>query len=122
MTGDLAGGRKGFDTMKQYLIKNSYLYNIAYKWVTTADGTYTPRHTLNTPPFTEEKVSNYISYGDNIFSCNIYFIKQMHLTSHDMDVEDVMNSTFFFMKYDDTGDGIDNPHWVITDIQENLSE
>ena len=38
------------------------------------------------------------------------------------DVDDVLNSTFYFMNYDDTEDGVDNPHWVIIDIQENLSE
>ena len=57
-----------------------------------------------------------------MFSCDIYFIKHMYLTSYKMDVDDVMNSTFYFMNYDDTEDGKDNPHWVIIDIQENLSE
>jgi len=122
MTGDLEGSKKGFGTMKNYLIEDSYLYDVAYKWVTTKDSTYTPKHTLNSPPFTEEKVSDFVSYGDNIFSCNIYFVKHMHLTSRDMDVDDVMNSTFFFMNYDDTEDGEDNPQWVIIDIQETLSE
>ena len=122
MTGDLSGSKKGFDTMKEYLIYNSYLYDVAYKWVTTKDSTYVPKHTLNTPPFTEEKVSGFVSYGDNMFSCNVYFVKHMHLTSRNMDVDDVMNSTFFFLNYDDTEDGEDNPKWVIIDIQENLSE
>jgi len=122
MTGDLEGNKKGFGTMKKYLIEGSYLYNVAYKWITSADSTYTPRHTFKNPPFTEEKVSNFVSYGDNIFSCDIYFVKHMHLTSYNMDVDDVMNSTFFFLNYDDTEDGKDNPHWVIIDIQENLSE
>lgn len=122
MTGDLEGSKKGFGTMKKYLIEDSYLYNVAYKWINSADSTYTPRHTFKNPPFTEEKVSNFVSYGDTMFSCDIYFIKHMYLTSYKMDVDDVMNSTFYFMNYDDTEDGKDNPHWVIIDIQENLSE
>lgn len=122
MTGDLEGSKKGFGTMKQYFIQDSYLYDVAYKWVTNKDSTYTPKHSLKNPPFTEEKVSNFVSYGDQVFSCSIYFVKHMYLTSYKMDVDDTMNSTFYFMKYDDTEDGKDNPRWVIIDIQENISE
>lgn len=122
MTRDLEGSNRGFGTMKKYFIEDSYLYQMAYKWINSADSSYTPKHTYKNPPFTGEKVSNFISYGDNIFSCDIYLVKQMHLTSYKMDVEDVLNSTFYFMNYDDTEDGTDNPQWVIIDIQENLSE
>lgn len=122
MTRDLKGSNKGFGTMKQYFIEDSYLYETAYKWITSVDSSYTPRHTYKNPPFTEENVSNFVSYGDNIFSCDIYFVKHMHLTSYNMDVDDILNSTFYFMNYDETEDGKDNPHWVIIDIQENLSE
>jgi len=122
MTDDLEGSQHGFGTMKKYLIKDSYLYNVAYKWVTNIDITFTATHVLDNPPFSEERVSNYVSYGDNLFSCDIYFVKHMDLVSRGLKVTDITNSTFFFMYYDETDDGKDNAHWVILDIQENLSE
>lgn len=79
-------------------------------------------HVLENPPFTEEKVTNYISYGDNVFSCDVSFVKHMYLTEKRMQVTDEMNSTFYFMYYDETDDGIDNAHWVILDIQEIVAE
>ena len=124
MTDDLEGSQKGFGTMKQYLIQDSYLYNVAYKWVTNIDITFTFSHVLKNPPFTEERVSNFVSYGENLFSCDIYFIKHMDdlQDRNEGEIEDVMNSTFYFMKYDATKDGVDNPRWVILDIREILSE
>ena len=109
--------------MKQYLIKGSYLYNVAYKWVTNIDITFTFSHVLKNPPFTDEKVSNFVSYGENLFSCDIYFIKHMEdlQDRSDEEIKDVMNSTFYFMNYDETKDEVDNPHWVILDITEVLS-
>ncbi|MBQ8633193.1 MAG: hypothetical protein IJ420_06265 [Lachnospiraceae bacterium] len=124
MTKDLEGSQKGFGTMKKYLIKNSYLYNVAYKWVTNIDITFVFGHVLKNPPFTDEKVTNFISYGDNLFSCDIYFVKHMEdlKDRNEGEIEDVMNSTFYFMKYDETNDGVDNPKWVILDIAEILSK
>jgi hypothetical protein len=124
MTKDLEGSQKGFGTMKKYLIKNSYLYDVAYKWVTNIDITFVFGHVLKNPPFTDEKVTNFISYGDNLFSCDIYFVKHMEdlKDRNEGEIEDVMNSTFYFMNYDETADGVDNPHWVILDITEILSD
>jgi len=124
MTKDLEGSQKGFGTMKKYLIKDSYLYDVAYKWVTNIDITFVFGHVLKNPPFTDEKVTNFISYGDNMFSCDIYFVKHMEdlKDRNEGEIEDVMNSTFYFMNYDETEDGVDNPHWVILDITEILSK
>lgn len=124
MTNDLPGPQKGFGTMKNYLITDSYLYNVAYKWVTSIDITFTFSHTLMDPPFTQERISNFISYGDNLFSCDIYFVKHMkdRKDRNEGGISDVMNSTFYFLYYDETEDGVDNPRWVIVDIREILSE
>lgn len=125
MTDDLEGSQNGFSTMKQYLIKDSYLYNVAYKWATGIDITFTFSHVFENPPFTDEKVSNYVSYGENVFACDIYFVKHMKDTvgrNGDEKITDILNSTFYFMYYDETNDGKDNPHWVILDKQDILSE
>ena len=122
MTDDLKGTNHGFGTMKQHLITGSYLYNVAYQYVTNVDITFVATHVLENPPFSGERITNYVSYGENIFSCDIYFLKHMDLYTRDLKTTDEMNSTFYFMYYDETNDGKDNPHWVILDIQEILSE
>ena len=40
------------------------------------------------------------------------------LTRTGEEVKDVMNSTFYFVKYDDTGNG--NSHWFLADYREIL--
>lgn len=117
MTDDLEGPQNGFGTMKEYLLPGSYLYDVAYKWVTNIDITFTFSHVLKNPPFTEESVTNYVSYGDNLFSCDIYFVKHMEDAKdrNEGEIVDIMNSTFYFMYHEEDG-------WVILDIQENLSE
>jgi len=124
MTNDLEGSQNGFRTIEEYLMKGSYLYDVAYKWVTNIDITFTFSHVLKNPPFTEERVSDYVGYGNNLFSCDIYFVKHMEdiKDRNEGEIVDIMNSTFYFLYYDETDDGKDNPHWVIADIQENLSE
>ncbi len=122
MTDDLKGAKHGFDTIKKYLITDSYLYNVAYQYVTSVDITFVATHVLENPPFSGEKITNYVSYGDNLFSCDIYFLKHMDLYTRNIKTTDEMNSTFYFMYYDETDDGKDNPRWVILDIQEILSK
>lgn len=122
MTDDLTGTQHGFPTMSKYLIKDSYLYKVAYKWATSIDITFTSNHTLKTPPFTDEKITNFVSYGNNVYSCDISFKKHMYLVRTGETVIDETNSTFYFMLYDGTKDGKDNPTWVILDIREIISK
>ena len=118
MTGDLTGSQNGFGAMKPYLIQNSYLYNVAYKWVNGIDFTFTSSHTLEEPPFTGETVTNYVIYNENLFSCDVAFVKHMYLYKTEQYVTDEMNSTFYFFRY---GEG-DAARWVILDIQEIVSK
>ncbi len=117
MTNDLEGSTNGFGTIKKYLIKDSYLYNTAYKWATGIDITFTSDHYTKDNYFTEEKVSNFISYSDTLFSCDISFVKHMYLYRSKKWVEDSMNSTFYFMKTKEN----DKSSWVIVDIQEIIN-
>ncbi len=120
MSKDLKGGQRGFGTMKEYLVEGSYLYDVAYKWAYGIDITYTANHILDNPPFTEEQVTNYVDYGNGLFSCDISFVKHMYLTSQKMHVTDVTNSTFYFM-YLQNPDKTDG-RWVIVDIQKIIEE
>lgn len=118
MTRDLSGTRYGFYRLEEYLIKDSYLRQVAWKWATGVDITFTSRHTLGNPPFQVAEVSNFVTYGTNAFSCDIHLEKQLRLTATGAKVNDVINSTFYFVYYDDTDNGKDDPHWAIADKQD----
>ena len=118
MTDDLEGSNKGFDTIKKYLIKDSYMYNVAYKWATGIDITLTSAHRTSDNYFKNEKVSNFVKYSDNLFSCDISFVKYMYLYKSNKWVDDPMNSTFYFLNIGDEN----KPNWVILDIQEIVSK
>jgi len=118
MTRDLEGTNHGFNTIKKYLIKDSYLYNVAYKWATGIDITLTSDHKTENNYFENENITNFIRYNDKVFSCDISFIKYMYLHKKKMWVDDPTNSTFYFLKQ---GEGED-AHWVIVDIQEIITD
>lgn len=120
MTQDLTGQNNGYGQLSPYLIKGSYLQDVAWKWATGQDITFTSAHTLKNPPFQVENVSNYVVYSENCFSCDIRLEKTLLLTRTGEEVNDVINSTFYFVKYDDTDNGISDPHWVLADYHEIL--
>lgn len=114
MTRDLKGNKHGFDIIKKYLVKDSYLYDVAYKWATGIDITMTSAHNTEDNYFENERITNFVKYGDTMFSCDISFVKYMYLYKRNLWVDDPTNSRFFFLKQ---GEG-ENAQWVIVDIQE----
>lgn len=118
MTADLSGANYGYSQLSPYLIKGSYLQGVAWKWATGIDITFTSSHTLKDPQFQVEEISNYVVYSDNCFSCDIRLEKLLVLTRTGEEVNDVINSRFYFVKYDDTDNGVNDPHWVLADYQE----
>ena len=118
MTQDLTGPNNGYGQIEPYLIKGSYLQDVAWKWATGQDITFTSNHYLKTPPFQVEEISNYVVYSDTCFSCDIRLEKTLVLTRTGEEVKDVVNSTFYFVKYDGTGSG--NSHWYLADYREIL--
>lgn len=115
-TRDLKGANYGLETIRQYLIKDSYYWNMATSYAKGVDITFVSAHTLKANPYSNVKISNYVSYGENCFSCHVYFDKAMHLTKTGATVVETMDSTFYFVKYDDSNDGVNNPHWAIVDM------
>ncbi len=109
-----------FAQIDQYLIKDSYQYNVAVEYATGVDITFTSEHTLRNPAFTETSVTNFVWIADNCFSVDISFVKHMVLLVGTK-VDDPMNDRFYFVKYDDTDDGIDNPTWKIAGMKEIVS-
>lgn len=112
MTNDLSGG---LGAISKSLIKDSYLYEVAYKWATGVDRTFTSIHRLYNPPFEDERIYNYVRYSDNLFSCDVHLVKKMRI-ANGLDVDDVLSRRLFFVKYDTTNNGKDDPKWVVADM------
>ena len=119
-TRDLEGSQYGLSTVRAFLIKDSDYYVQAKNWATSIDITFTSKHTLDDPPFSNVSVTNFIQYSDICYSCDIYFEKILHLTRTHEDVLDVTDSNYIFLCIDDSDDGTDNPHWCIADMVTNV--
>ena len=111
---DLVGRLHGFDTLAQYLLEGSYFYDKYWEFATGIDMTFVSDHTLDNPIFNSEKVSEYVKFSDDCFSCKIEFIKPMHM-ANGVYKPDEVNGTYYFVYADDSDDGIDNPHWAVVD-------
>lgn len=112
MTNDLQGG---LGSISGDLIKDSYLYEVAYKWATGVDRTFTSIHRLYDPPFEDERIYNYVRYSDDLFSCDVHLVKKMRI-ANGLDVDDVLSKRLFFVRYDGTNNGKDDPKWVVADM------
>ncbi len=112
MSKDLAGTNYGFWDLANHLVKGSYRYDVAYKYATGIDITFTSIHTLKDPAFVNEKVTNFRWITDDCFAVDISFDKQMVL-GDGRDLIDTMNSTFYFAKNANTGNT-----WKILEIKE----
>ncbi len=108
---------KPFSEVAQYMIKDSYQYQVAYKYANSVDITFTSNHTLMNPPFTEEQVTNFVWVTENCFSVDISFVKHM-LVRNGKQVDDTMNDRFYFVLYDATNDNQDNPTWKMASMKE----
>lgn len=106
-----------FAQASKHLLAGSYQYEVARKYATGVDIRYTSEHTLMDPAFTDVQVTNYIQLAENCFSVDISFVKHMRLRTG-RKVDDPMNDRFYFVKYDDTQDGVDNPGWKIAGMKE----
>lgn len=111
---------KRFAELEPYLIADSYQYNVAKQYATGVDITFTSEHTLANPAFTDASVSDFVWIADNCFSVDVSFVKHMILRTGKR-VDDPMNDRFYFVKYDDTEDGIHNPTWKIASMKEIVS-
>ena len=116
MSNDLA-----FSRIDDYLISSSYQYEVALKYATGEDITFTSSHTLENPAFTDTMVSNFTWITDDCFSVDIRFVKHMRLRTGAA-VDDPMNDRFYFVRYDDTADGADNPAWKLASMKEILHD
>lgn len=118
LTDDLAGRLHGFYNMKTYIVDGSTMYKNAYKWATGVDVTFISRHVLLNPRFSNEKISNFEIYNDKAFSCEVYLIKNLRVVGmRNNTVKDKLHERFYFVYYDDTKDGVDNPRWKLVNMR-----
>ena len=99
LTADLAGGSRGFNTLKPFFIEGSSMYQKARAWATGIDITFVSHHTLDNPPFTDQKVSNVVKYTDDAISADIYLEKHMTLSTRAQRT-DVFNSTLYLVRHE----------------------
>ncbi len=122
MTDDLDGDQHGLETVYEFLIKGSDYYGYAYEWANGGDIKFTSPHTLDS--FTNERVTDFVRYNDNCFSCKVYFEKNMSLIFEDRFAgarTDVFHSIMYFVYVDDTPDnGADDPHWAVAVMHDVL--
>ncbi len=112
MTGDLEGRENGFYNAAKYLVKDSSLYEYAYKWATGVDITFHWDHKIL--GVKDVSVTDYIKYSDTCFSCHVYFKKELYLYFNSgMHRDDIFDNIVYFIYVDDTDDKTDNPHWAI---------
>ena len=79
LTDDLAGSYHGYSTIKNYLIEDTHLWDMAYNWAHNVDITFVSNHIL--VGFENERISNCVLYNENAFSCDVYLEKNMRLKS-----------------------------------------
>jgi len=114
LTKDLSGSLYGLEKARASFIKGSDYWEMAYAFATGVDITFVSNHILDS--FTNESVKDYIRYTDDCFSCIVYFEKNMTLKRGGTRT-DVFHNRLFFVFFDDTDDGVDNPRWCISDMQ-----
>ena len=115
-TDDLSGPSHGLATVQSFLIKDSDYWNMAKQWAGGVDITFTSAHRFDDPKYSNVVVDNYAEYSDVCYSLHIAFSKNMILTRTGEKISNDFDSTVFFIYYDDSDDGIDNPHWCIADM------
>ena len=117
LTDDLKGGTQhGFSLLRPYLIKGSSFYQMAYAWATSIDITFVSNHTLKNPAFTNESLKDFVIYNEKAFSCSVYLEKNMKIANGN-DKVDIMHDKLYFVYYDDSDDGVDNPSWRLIDMK-----
>ena len=74
------------------------MYKRIYDWAHGIDITFTSRHTLKNPTFTNEKLSNFVIYSDKAFSVDVTLEKNMTVKGEDRVMK--MNDRLSFVYYD----------------------
>lgn len=119
---ELTGANHGVATVQQYVIKDSAYYKQAEEYSHSVDITFISDHTVGSPEFSDVVVDEYKVYSDNCYSLHISYKKNMYLTRTKQNTTDDIDMTIYFVNYDDSDDGVDNPHWAMAYMKSNLTD
>ena len=97
LTNDLSGSYHGFSQMRNYVIEGTDMYKRIYDWAHGVDITFTSKHTLKNPTFTNEKLSNFVIYSDKAFTVDVTLEKNMRVKGEDRVMK--MNDRLSFVYY-----------------------
>lgn len=111
-----------FSNLAPSLLKGSSMYSYVRTYANSIDITFTSGHTFADPPFTGESVSNYKRISDHCFSVDISLVKHMILAHNRGTYDDSMNDRFYFVWFDDTDDGVNNPAWKLAGMTEIVND
>ncbi len=107
LTRDLTGSWYGLNTVTANMIEGTEMYQMAYNWAHSVDITFTSKHTLGNPIWLEERLENFVIYGPDAFSCEVYLEKDMIVAGKHQ--SDIMHDRLYFIK--------DNDNWKLINIQ-----
>jgi hypothetical protein len=122
LTDELGGTAHGLDVVRQYLLQDSYYWSIATDYAYGVDISFISPHTLPETPYDHVQVTDFTLYTGACFSCHVYFEKSMYLTVTGQTKVNTIDSTFYFVWYDDSDDGVDNPHWSIVNMESGSAQ
>lgn len=105
-----------FKEITKYLVADSYQYKVAKQYAGGVDITFFSAHYFANPAFTEETVGNFVWLTEDCFSVDVSFVKHMILSRTGEHRDDPMNERFYYIRVDETNDGVDNPTWKIVGI------
>ncbi len=118
MTKDLGDSSDsyGYNKMKKYIAAGSPLLAVAKGFINSDIWTIS-NHTLVNPPFSDESVSGYVRYSENVFSVDVRLTKALLTKGSTKPKYDVTSDTIFFIK--NTGSG---EPWLMVDMMSNLDK
>ncbi len=107
----------GFSLLEPYLLKETELYNDLKGWANRVDIKTISDHEPD-PQIQNEKIENYIRYGENCFSVDVSFTKVLKLwnpVKHKFNntANDDTLSRFYFVKNEEAENSI---KWLIAEI------
>lgn len=103
---DLAGCRTSIDPISHMFPSNSYYLELAENYRLHDMWMYSSHHA---PTFSNESVTEYTRYAEDLFSCTIYFDKTMVLTRTGDERVDVTHTTNYYVNIDG--------NWLIFDMR-----
>jgi len=104
---DLPGGTKSIAPIRHMFPKDSYYLELAENYRLHDMWMYISHHT---PVFSQEQVFNYTEYGEDFFSCEVYFDKMMVISKTGQARHDITHTRYYYVKQDGA--------WVIADMQQ----